>query len=88
VSDAITQIELCPELLAFAEERVRAGEYASVSDVAQAAFRLLKLRAERLEETRVELGGYFQDVDEAFLEPSDEGFADAVHEHALKHLAE
>ena len=82
-------IELPEDLQAFAEERVRAGEYATVGDVANEAFRLLQKRDERRKQAREELGDVFREMDEGtFLEPSDEEFAAAVHESALKHMAE
>lgn len=78
-------IELPDDLLAFAEERVRLGQYASVSEVASEALRLLRTREERREQVREELGGIFQgDGDGTYLEPSDEEFADAVHQRALR----
>ena len=47
MSNAAKVITLPDELQAFAEERVRAGEYANVGEVAQEAFRLLQQRDER-----------------------------------------
>jgi putative addiction module CopG family antidote len=86
MSNAAKAIQLPEDLQAFAEERVRAGEYASVGDVASAALRLLQRRDERRTEVREELGGLFRDMEEGtYLELSDEEFAKTVHEHALKH---
>jgi len=46
--------------MTFAEERVRAGEYASVGEVAEEAFRLLQRRDERRHEVREELAAVFR----------------------------
>jgi putative addiction module CopG family antidote len=82
-------IELSEDLQAFAEERVRAGEYGSVGEVAAEAFRLLKMRAERREQVRKDLGRVFQEIDDGnHVEPTDEEFARAVHERALDHMSE
>ena len=82
-------IELPPELQAFAEGRVLAGEYASVDEVASAAVRLLRQRDERRREVREELGAMFGEMEAgAYAEPTDEEFAQAVHERALNHTAE
>jgi len=79
-------IDLPDDLRAFAEERVRLGEYASVSEVASEAVRLLRAREERREQVRKELGEIFQEMDQgSYLEPSDEEFAEAVHQRALSH---
>ncbi len=81
-------IELPDDLQAFAEERVRAGEYANVREVAAAAFRLLQRRDELRKQATQELGQLFEEMREGtFLEPTDEEFAQAVHERALKHMA-
>ena len=89
MSDAAKTVELPEDLHAFAEERVRAGEYASVSEVATEAFRLLKERAERRERAREELDQLFREMQEGmYVEPTDEEFAQAVRERALNHLAE
>ena len=52
MSNAAKVIALPDDLQAFAEERVRAGEYASVGEVAEEAFRLLQRRDERRHEVR------------------------------------
>jgi len=86
--NAAKTIELPEDLQAFAEGRVRAGEYASVGDVAQEAFRLLQKRDERRKHARDELDEVFREMAEGnFLEPSDDEFAAAVRERALKHTA-
>jgi putative addiction module CopG family antidote len=89
MSDAAKMIVLPEELQAFAEERVRAGEYANVSEVASEAFRLLQLRDQRRKQVREELDTAFSEMTAGgYLEPSDEEFAEAVRERALKHTAE
>jgi putative addiction module CopG family antidote len=86
MSNASKAIQLPEDLQAFAEGRVRAGEYASVEEVASAALRLLQRREKRRAEIREELGGLFREMEEGtYLDPSDEEFAKAVHERALKH---
>ena len=86
MSNAAEVIQLPEDLQAFAEERVRAGEYASVGEVTNAAFRLLQRRDERRHEVREELGGIFREMEQGtYLEPSDEEFAQAVRERALNH---
>jgi len=87
--DAAKTIALPEDLQAFAEERVRAGEFASVSEVAAEALRLLKQRAERRDQVREELGKVFGEMEDGnYVEPTDEEFARAVHERALNHMAE
>lgn len=82
-------IELSEDLHAFAEERVRAGEYASVDEVANAALRLLQQRDERRREVRDELRGVFAEMEAGtYLEPTDDEFAQKVRELALNHTAE
>jgi Arc/MetJ-type ribon-helix-helix transcriptional regulator len=72
---------------AFAEERVLAGDYASVEDVANAAVKLLRQRDRRLREARDELQTAFAEMGRGtYLEPTDDEFARAVHERALKHM--
>lgn len=79
-------IELPDDLRAFAEERVRLGQYGSVSEVASEALRLLRAREERREQVREELGDIFREMDQGkYLEPSDDEFAEAVHQRALSH---
>ncbi|MCB9608309.1 MAG: hypothetical protein H6716_17100 [Polyangiaceae bacterium] len=64
-------IELPQDLRAFAEERVSAGEFASVSDVAIEAVRLLKQRTARRAEVRDELTRLFGEMDRGtFIEPT------------------
>ncbi len=89
MSNAVKSIELPEDLQAFAEERVRAGEYESVTEVAAQALRLLRQHAERRERVRGELEQVFREMDEGTgIEPSDEEFAQAVHERALKRMHE
>ena len=52
MSTAAKVIALPEDLQAFAEERVRAGEYANVGEVTQEAFRLLQQRDERRHQVR------------------------------------
>jgi len=81
-------IELPEDLQAFAEERVRAGEFASVSEVAFEALRLLKGRAKRRDQARDELTQLFGEMEDGkFIEPTDDEFAQAVQDRALKHIA-
>ena len=88
MSNAAKTIELPEDLQAFAEERVRAGEYASVSAVATEALRLLKQRAER-RQAREELAQVFSEMEDGnYIEPTDEEFAQAVHERAVRHMTE
>jgi putative addiction module CopG family antidote len=86
MSNAAKAIQLPEDLQAFAEERVRAGEYESVDEVASAALRLLQRRDERRAEVREELDGVFREMDGGkHMEPTDEEFAKAVRERAAKH---
>jgi antitoxin ParD1/3/4 len=87
MSNPVRSIELSDDVQAFAEERVRAGEYASVEEVANAAVRLLKERNQRLREARDELRAAFAEMDRGeYLEPTDDEFAQAVRERAAKHM--
>ena len=89
MSSKARPIELSDDLQAFAEERVHAGEYASVEEVANAAVRLLQSRDQRLRHARDELQAAFAEMERGtYLEPTDEEFAGAVRERALKHSAE
>jgi putative addiction module CopG family antidote len=89
MSNAAKTIALPEDLQAFAEERVRAGEYSSVGEVTQEAFRLLQRRDERRSAVREDLAAVFGEMERgSYLEPSDDEFARAVHERALKHSAE
>jgi Arc/MetJ-type ribon-helix-helix transcriptional regulator len=89
MSNAAKPIELPEDLQAFAEERVRAGEYASIGEVASEAFRLLQQRDERRWQRREELDEVFGQMEAGtYLEPTDEEFAQAVHERALNHMGE
>jgi len=89
MSNAANMIALPEDLRAFAEERVRAGEYASVGDVAQEAFRLLQQRDERRLRVREDLAAIFREMDAGtYLEPSDDEFEQAVQARALIHSAE
>jgi putative addiction module CopG family antidote len=58
-------LDSLPEnLLAFAEERVREGEYASLAEVLEDALRLLLQRHERRQMLRAELADVLQQIDE------------------------
>ncbi|MCA9642267.1 MAG: hypothetical protein KC492_16285, partial [Myxococcales bacterium] len=70
------------------EERVSAGEFASVSEVAVEAVRLLKQRTARRAEVRDELIRLFGEMDRGtFIEPTDDEFEQAVQDRALKYMA-
>ncbi len=87
--NAAKSIALPEALQAFAEERVRAGEYANVDAVAQEAFRLLQQRDERRHQVRDELGALFREMEAGtYIEPSDDEFEQAVHALALRHSPE
>ncbi len=87
--NAAKAIALPEALQAFAEERVRAGEYANVDEVAQEAFRLLQQRDERRHQVRDELGALFTEMEAGtYVEPSDDEFDQAVKARALRHSAE
>lgn len=89
MSNAAKTIALPEDLQAFAEERVRAGEYASVNDVALEAFRLLQQRDERRDRVREDLATVFGEMENGtYIEPSDDEFELMVNEKALKHSAE
>jgi putative addiction module CopG family antidote len=64
VSKPADKIELPENLLAFAQERVSEGEYASLSEVVEDAFRLLLQRHERRQMLRAELADVLQQIDE------------------------
>ena len=75
--------------MTFAEERVRAGEYASVGEVAEEAFRLLQRRDERRQEVREELAAVFREMEDGtYVDPSDDEFEQAVQARALVHSVE
>lgn len=57
-------IELPENLLAFAQERVRSGEYANLAEVVEDAFRLLLQRHERRQMLRAELADVLQQMDD------------------------
>jgi putative addiction module CopG family antidote len=65
MSNAAKPIELPEDLQAFAEERVRAGEAASVEDVVRDAFNALQERSddEKLEALRKEAKKGFDQLD-------------------------
>ena len=89
MSNAAKTIALPDDLQAFAEERVRAGEYANVVEVAQEAFRLLQQRDERRHQVREDLAAVFAQMESGtYLEPSDDEFEQAVQARALIHSAE
>jgi putative addiction module CopG family antidote len=79
MSNDAKDIALPEELQAFAEERVRSGEYASVTEVTQEAFRLLQQRDKLRKQAREDLVAMFREMeDSGQLEPSDEEFEQAV----------
>ena len=79
MSNAANVDSLPEDLQAFAEKRVRAGEYASVGEVAQEAFRLLQQRDERRHQVREDFAAVLREMDNGtFLEPSDDEFEQAV----------
>lgn len=83
MSSAAKVITLPEDLQAFAEDRVRAGEYANVDEVTQEAFRLLQQRDERKQHVRQDLAALFDEMNAGtYLEPSDEEFEQAVQERA------
>ena len=83
MSSAAKVITLPEDLQAFAEERVRAGEYANVDAVTHEAFRLLQQRDERKQQVREDLAALFGEMAEGnYLEPSDEDFEQAVQVRA------
>ena len=83
MSNAAKVITLSEELQAFAEERMRAGEYANVDEVAHEAFRLLQQRDERKQQVRQDLAALFEEMTGGnHLEPSDEEFEQAVQARA------
>jgi putative addiction module CopG family antidote len=83
MSTAAKVITLPEDFQAFAEERVRAGEYANVDEVTHEAFRLLQLRDERKQHVSEELAALFGEMaDGSYLEPSDEEFEQAVQVRA------
>lgn len=85
---AAKPIELPEDLQAFAEERVRAGEFASVNEVAAEGLRLLQERAKRRDQVRDELEQLFSEMEDGqYIEPTDDEFAQAVRERALNHMA-
>jgi putative addiction module CopG family antidote len=89
MSSAANVLSLPEDLQAFAEERVRAGEYASVGEVAEEAFRLLQQRDERRHQVREDLAAVFSEMDAGtYLEPSDDEFEQAVQARARIRSAE
>lgn len=79
MSNVAKDIALPEELQAFAEERVRSGEYASVIEVAQEAFRLLQQRDKLRKQAREELIAVFREMEDGNqLEPSDDEFEQVV----------
>lgn len=89
MSNDAKDIALPEELQAFAEERVRSGEYASVSEVAQEAFRLLQQRDKLRKQAREDLVAMFREMeDSGQLEPSDDELEQAVQVSDLTHSAE
>lgn len=82
-------IALPEDLQAFAEERVRAGEYANVDAVTQEAFRLLQRRDQQRRLVHEELAAVFREMDDGtYIEPTDDELEDAVQARALVHAAD
>lgn len=89
MSSAAKGIPLPENLQAFAEERVRAGEYANVDEVTREAFSLLQQRDERRSQAREDLAAVFREMEAGnYLEPTDDEFNLAVQARALDHSAE
>jgi putative addiction module CopG family antidote len=89
MSNVAKEIALPEELQAFAEERVRSGEYASVSEVVQEAFRLLQQRDKVRKQAREDLIAVFREMEDGnHLEPSDDEFEQAVQARAPTDSAE
>lgn len=83
MSNAVKDIILPEELQTFAEERVRSGEYASVNDVAQEAFRLLQQRDKVRKQAREDLVAMFREMeDSGQLEPPDDESEQAAEARA------
>ena len=81
MSNPAKAVSLPEDLQAFAEERVRAGEYASVDEVARDAFRLLQQRDEQ--KARQDLAALFDDMNAGTpLEPAEDEFELAVETRA------
>jgi putative addiction module CopG family antidote len=79
MSNAAKSITLPDDLRTFAEERVRAGEYANVDEVTHEAFRLLQQRDEQKQDVREDLAALFGEMAAGtYLEPSDDEFEEAV----------
>lgn len=85
MSNVAKDMALPEELQAFAEERVRSGEYASVSEVAQEAFRLLQQRDKLRKQAREDLVAMFREMeDSGELAPSDDELEQAVQSDGPK----
>jgi putative addiction module CopG family antidote len=79
---------LSPELQRFAEDQVRAGNFATVDQVTRAAFALLRQNAERRATVRQDLQERFDEMDAGHAVPTgDAEFADMVRERAAKYSA-
>ena len=82
-------IALPEDLQAFAEERVRAGEYENVGAVAQEAFRLLQQRDQQRHQVRQDLAAVFREMEDgSYIEPTDDEFEQVLQARALIHSAE
>ncbi len=89
MSNVAKDIALPEELQAFAEERVRSGEYASVTEVLQEAFRLLQQRDKVRKQAREDLIAVFREMEDGnHLERSDDEGEQAEQEQALPPIAE
>jgi putative addiction module CopG family antidote len=89
MSNAANMIALPEDLQAFAEERVRAGEYENVGAVTQEAFRLLQQRDQQRHQVRQDLAAVFREMDDgSYIEPTDDEFEQVLQARALIHSAE
>lgn len=80
MSNASHMIALPEDLQAFAEERVRAGEYKNVGAVAQEAFRLLQQRDQQRHQVRQDLAAVFREMEDgSYIEPTDDEFEQVLH---------
>lgn len=78
-------LKLTPEILQFAEEQIEAGNFSSVTDVARAAFLLLKDYTARRAAVREKLEQLFDSMDAGEGIPTTrEDFAEMVQAQARK----
>jgi putative addiction module CopG family antidote len=82
-------LKLTPEMQRFAEEQVHAGNYATVDDVARAAFALLRDNAQRRAQVSGELATLFSEMDDGNAVPTtSDTFAEMVRQRADKYRGE